>query len=164
MPTAILDILRQAYAIEVDGHTFYSMTADRATKPTIKRLFVRLAEDERQHQQYLREVAEHYPEREQAAFDITTKEPAFEAFADKVFTEQLRQEADGAEFEAGVISVAMMIEANSIACYTAAARSAVHDRVRTFYQYLCVWERQHLVALQNAYKAIRADFWTKSGL
>ena len=29
---AILDILRKSYQIEVDGHTFYAMTASKASK------------------------------------------------------------------------------------------------------------------------------------
>jgi rubrerythrin len=35
----IVDILRKAYQIEVDGYTFYSMTADRAIKPAVQELF-----------------------------------------------------------------------------------------------------------------------------
>src|SRR5512139_2767134 len=38
----ILEILRKAYQIEVDGYTFYSMTAMQATKPAVKELFEKL--------------------------------------------------------------------------------------------------------------------------
>ncbi len=52
----MLDILRKAYQIEVDGYTFYSMTADRAEKEAVRDLFAKLAADEVQHQAYLKSV------------------------------------------------------------------------------------------------------------
>ncbi len=164
MPSEILDIIRKAYQLEVDGATFYSMTADRAENPAIKALFTRLADDERQHQEYLREVADHYREQGAGAFDVPGHIPDLSAFSNAVFTDEVRRQAEGAAFEAGVLSVGMMIESNAIAHYTDAAKAAADEKARAFYQFLAVWERQHLVALQNAYKAIRSDFWQKSGL
>ena len=55
---AILDIVGKAYQIEVDGYTFYSMTAERATKPAVQELFAKLASDEVQHQAFLKEVGQ----------------------------------------------------------------------------------------------------------
>jgi rubrerythrin len=63
-----------------------------------------------------------------------------------------------------VLSVGMTIESNAIAHYNGAAKAATDDQVRAFYQFVAVWGRQHLAALQNAYKAVRSDFWQKSGL
>lgn len=166
METAILDIIRRAYQLEVDGYTFYSMTAERAPRPALQALFAQLAKDERQHQEYLREVAGHYREKGARAFDVTVpaKVPDLSAFSDAVFSEEVRKQADGAEFESAVLSIGMTVESNAIAHYGAAAKDASDERARAFYQFLAVWERQHLVALQNAYKAVRSDFWQKSGL
>ncbi|MGE5357371.1 MAG: ferritin family protein [Bacteroidales bacterium] len=164
MGTDILEIIRRAYQLEVDGYTFYTMTAGQARKPTVRKLFERLAQDERQHQQYLREVSNHYDQKGNAAFDVPRDTPDLDAFTTSVFTEELRKEAEGAEFEAAVLSVGMTLESNSIAHYNGASRAATNDQARAFYQFLAVWERQHLVALQNAYRAVRTDFWNKSGL
>jgi len=164
MSSDILDILRRAYQVEVDGYTFYSMTAERATKPAVQSLFAQLAQDERQHQDYLRQAAGHYRNKEQGALQVPESVPDRSAFTSAVFTDEVRRQAEGADFEAGVLSVGMTIESNSISVYTGAARSAADEQARDFYQFLAVWERQHLIALQNAYKAIRSDFWQKSGL
>jgi rubrerythrin len=56
----ILEILRKAYQIEVDGYTFYSMTAAQATKSAVKELFEKLAHDEVQHQNFLESVGKRY--------------------------------------------------------------------------------------------------------
>jgi rubrerythrin len=164
MASDILDILRRAYQLEVDGYTFYAMTAERAEKPAVQALFAQLAKDERQHQEYLREVAGHYREKARTAFEIPGAVPDLSAFASAVFTDEVRRQAQGADFEAGVLSIGMTVESNAIAHYSDAASAATDDQVRAFYQFLAVWERQHLVALQNAYKAVRSDFWQKSGL
>ncbi len=164
MGTDILEIIRRAYHIEVEGYTFYSMAAERAQKASVRTLFERLAQDERQHQEYLREVASSYRSKGVSAFDVETRVPDWSEFSGPIFTARIREEAEGAEFETGVLSVGMSIESNSVAHYTDAARSSEDDKARAFYQFLAVWERQHLVALQNAYKAIRSDFWEKSGL
>ncbi len=164
MGTDILDILRRAYQVEVDGYTFYSMTAERPGKPAVQRLFAQLAQDERQHQEYLHQVAAHYRDKGQAAFQVPGSVPDRSEFTSAVFTDEVRKQAEGADFEAGVLSLGMTIEANSIALYTGAAKSAAEEQLRGFYQFLAIWERQHLIALQNAYKAVRSDFWQKSGL
>ena len=165
MPTrnTILDILNKAYQIELDGYTFYSMTAERAEKPAVRALFEKLAADEQQHQQYLREVASHLKEQDPASVKVPGPVPDLSSYSDVVFTDEVRQQAEGAEFEAGVLSVGLSIESNSIAHYTGAAKNAPDERLRGFYQFLAAWERQHLIALQNAYKAVRGDFWQKSG-
>ena len=36
---SITGVLRKAFQVEVDGFTFYSMTAERVTRPAVRRLF-----------------------------------------------------------------------------------------------------------------------------
>jgi rubrerythrin len=159
----VLDILRKAYQIEVDGYTFYSMTADRADKPAVQELFGKLAQDEVQHQAFLRQVANHYDAEGVAAFTQTGKAPDFRAFSDKVFTSRFREQAEGAAFELAAVSVGMTLEQNAVAYFGAAAKNASEDEVRRFYQYLADWEQQHLDALQALHESVRSDFWEKSG-
>jgi rubrerythrin len=159
----ILDVLRKAYQIEVDGYTFYSMTADRAEKPAVRELFGKLAGDEVQHQAFLREVVKRYDEHGAAAFSVHHRQPELRAFAQQVFSDQFRAQAHGAAFETAVLSVGMTLETRAIAYFTGAAEEANEKEVRDFYQFLADWEKQHLDALQNLYGMVRADFWAESG-
>ena len=159
----ILDILRKAYQIEVDGYTFYSMTADRATKPTVQDLFAKLAQDEVQHQAYLRSVLKNYDQQGLGAFNIAIKLPDLRAFADKVFTERFREQAEGAAFEMAALSVGMTLEKNAVAYFSTASQQATDQEVRQFYGFLADWERQHLDALQGLHETIRSDFWDRGG-
>jgi rubrerythrin len=159
----IVDILRKAYQIEVDGYTFYSMTADQATKPAVQDLFGKLAQDEVQHQAYLRSVLKNYDQQGLGAFNIAIKLPDLRAFADKVFTERFREQAEGAAFEMAALSVGMTLEKNAVAYFSTASQQATDQEVRQFYGFLADWEKQHLDALQGLHETIRSDFWDRSG-
>jgi rubrerythrin len=159
----ILDILRKAYQIEIDGYTFYSMTAERADKPAVQDLFGKLAQDEVQHQAFLRSVLKNYHDKGVDAFSMGIVLPDLGAFSEKVFTNRFREQAEGAEFEMAALSVGMTLEKNAVAYFSGAVRGAEEKEVRQFYQFLADWEQQHLTALQSLYETIRSDFWEKSG-
>jgi rubrerythrin len=159
----ILDILRKAYQIEVDGHTFYSMTAAKADKPAVRELFDKLAHDEVQHQAFLKEVLRGYDEKGNEAFRFSARIPEMTAFTAKIFTDQFRQQAAGAEFEVAALSIGMTLESRAIEYFSGAAKSAADNDVRTFYGFLADWERAHLDALSNLYNSVRADYWADSG-
>lgn len=159
----IIEILRKAYQIEVDGYTFYSMTADRAGKPAVQELFGKLAQDEVQHQAFLRSVLKGYDEQGVGAFSVSMKIPDLSAFSDKIFTNRFREQAEGAAFEMAALSVGMTLEKNAVAYFSTAARDATDAEVRQFYQFLADWEQRHLDALQGLHESIRSDFWDRSG-
>jgi len=159
----ILDILRRAYQIEVDGHTFYSMTAAKADKSAVRELFEKLAHDEVQHQAFLKEVLRGYDEKGTEAFRFHARIPEMSEFSAKIFTDQFRAQAAGAEFEVAALSIGMTLESRAIDYFSGAAKTAADDDVRTFYGFLADWERAHLDALSNLYNSVRADYWAGSG-
>ncbi|HOC41499.1 MAG TPA: ferritin family protein [Thermoanaerobaculales bacterium] len=159
----IREILRKAYQIEVDGHTFYSMAAERADKPAVQELFAKLARDEVQHKAYLKTVMGSFEDKGVEAFHLHLKDPNLKAFTATIFTDRFREQASGTDFEIGVLSIGMTLENNAIAYFSGAARSATEQEVRSFYEFLADWERQHLDALQALYGGVRQEFWESSG-
>ncbi len=159
----IWSILQKAYQIEVDGYTFYRMTADKAEKPAVKELFEKLAHDEVEHQAYLKNVMKNVREKGTHAFAVQTKPVDLSAFSQAVFTDRFREQAHGAAFEVGVLSVGMTLENNAVAHFRAASEGTGEKEVKAFYQFLAEWERQHFEALQNLYNSVRMDFWQGAG-
>jgi rubrerythrin len=159
----ILEILKKAYQIEVDGYTFYSMTADRASKPAVQELFDKLARDEVQHKAYLQSVIGSYQEKGVAAFNVKHRDPDLRAFTASIFTEEFKKQAEGADFELGALSIGMTLESNAIKYFSGAAETTAEQEVREFYEFLADWERQHLEALQALHNGVRQDFWSDSG-
>lgn len=160
---AILGIVGKAYQIETDGYTFYSMTAERATKPAVQELFSKLASDEMQHQAFLRSVARNFDEKGVAAFRFDVKTPEARAVASQIFTGKFREQAAGAQFEQAVLSIGMTLESNAIKYFSTAAKQATDQEVREFYQFLADWEQQHYDSLQNIFSMVRADHMAESG-
>ena len=159
----ILDILRKAYQIEVDGYTFYAMTAEKATKPAVKELFEKLAHDEIQHQAFLKGVGRRYDAEGTAAFALAKPAVTLSGLTDHVFTARFKEQAQGAAFEMGALSVGLTLETNAMAHFNQAAGMTDSAEVREFYRYLADWEQQHFDALNALYASIRADFWGTSG-
>jgi rubrerythrin len=158
----ILEILQKAYQIEVDGHTFYAMTAARAEKPAVRELFDKLANDEIQHQAYLKAVLSRFDTEGMEAFRLNLRTPEFAAFSQRVFTDRFREQARGAEFEIAVLSIGMQLENSAISHFTSAAANADSVEVREFYRFLADWEKQHLVALQSLFNSVKTDFWAEA--
>ena len=159
----IREVLRKAYQIEVDGYTFYSMAAERATKEPVQELFDKLARDEVQHKAYLKSVMGTYESKGVEAFNIHRRDPDLKAFTDTIFTDRFKAKAEGAEFELGVLSVGMTLEQNAISYFSGAAEHTSEDEVRDFYEFLADWEREHFDALQQLHNAVRQDFWHEGG-
>lgn len=159
----ILDILRTAYQIEVNGYTFYAMTAEKSTKPAVKELFQKLADDEVQHQNFLKGIGKRFDKEGAAAFSVNKVPHDMGPIATKVFTDHFKQQAHGAAFEMGVLSVGLTLETNAMAHFNKAADTSDSKEVQEFYRFLAEWEKQHFDALDTLYNAIRSDFWGAGG-
>jgi rubrerythrin len=160
---AILEIVSKAYQIEIDGYTFYSMTAERAEQPAVQELFAKLASDEVQHQAFLKNVATHFDENGSGAFRFARRLPDASAMTSQVFTGRFRDQAAGAQFETAVLSIGMTLESNAIKYFSQAASQATDKEVVEFYQFLADWEKQHFDALQNLFNIVREDRLAQSG-
>ncbi len=159
----IREILRKAYQIEVDGYTFYSMAAERATKPAVQELFDKLARDEVQHKAYLQSVIGSYEEKGLAAFKMPHRDPDLKAFTGTIFTDKFKKQAEGTDFELGVLSIGMTLETNAITYFSGAADNTAETEVKEFYLFLADWEKEHLDALQMLYNGVREDNWSAGG-
>jgi rubrerythrin len=158
----VLDILKKAYQIEIDGYTFYSMTAERAEKEAVRELFAKLAADEVQHQAFLRGIAGAYNAKGADAFKIDLRSPEARAINQALFTGKFREQAATTEFELGVLSIGMTLETNALTYFSKAADQAPEKEIKAFYRFLADWEQQHFDALQTLFNAVRADHFAAS--
>jgi hypothetical protein len=91
----IREVLRRAYQIEVDGYTFYSMTADKADKPAVQELFGKLADDEVEHKLYLKDVMGKFEADGVEAFNVAKRDPVLKSFTATIFSDDFRKQARG---------------------------------------------------------------------
>jgi rubrerythrin len=155
----ILEILQKSYEVEINGFTFYTMTAEKSQNPATKELFQKLAHDEVEHQNYLKGIAKQYQKEGVSAFNVKKKEHSMGEFASKIFTQKFVEQAKGATFEMGALSVGMTLETNAISLFTEAQKGADSKEVKDFYAFLASWEKEHFDSLKNFYDQLRVDFW-----
>ncbi len=151
----LLDVLRQAFQIEVEGYVFYEMAGEKARSAAVRELFAKLAGDEKQHQTYLKEVIRFYDVKGTSAFAVPLRTPEMLALSRQVLAPGLGVLADEAELEGAVLSIGMQLETNAIGCYTEAARTAGDGNVKGFYRFLADWETQHLTVLRSLDTTLR---------
>ena len=160
---SIADVLKKAFQVEVDGYTFYSMTAERAAKPAVQKLFERLARDETEHQAYIKAVMRRYEDQGANSFRFDRRDPDLGEFSSQIFTESFKEQAQGEVFETGALSIGIQLESNAVEFFSSAAQEASDLQVRGFYRFLADWEGSHLRILQQLYDSIRADPWPDQG-
>jgi rubrerythrin len=160
---AITDVLRKAFQVEVDGFTFYSMTAERATKPAVRQLFERLARDETEHKAYIMAVMKRYEEHGARSFQLDPRDPDLGEFSSQIFTDSFKEQAQGEVSELGALSIGVQLESNAVAFFDTAAREASDPQISGFYRFLADWEGMHLRTLQQLYDSIRVDPWPGEG-
>lgn len=156
---AVAEVLRKAFQVEMDGFTFYSMNAERANKPAVRKLYERLARDETEHQAYLRAVMRRYEEHGAKSFHIERRDPDLAEFSSQIFTESLKDEAHGDVLEIGALSIGIQLESNAVAFFSATARDTGDPQISGFYQFLADWEGLHLRTLEQLFESVRVDFW-----
>ena len=159
---AITDVLRKAFQVEVDGFTFYSMTAERTTKPAVRQLFERLARDETEHKAYIMAVMKRYEEHGASSFQFDPRDPDLGEFSSEIFTDEFKEQAEGNVSELGVLSIGVQLESNAVSFFDTAAREASDPQISGFYRFLADWEGSHLRTLQQLYDSIRVDSWPET--
>ena len=156
------EIVGKAYQIETDGYTFYSMTAERATKPAVQELFCETRLGRGPAPGIPEVVAKNYDEKGVAAFRFDAKMPDARAVTSQIFTGRFREQAAGAQFELAVLSIGMTLETTPSS--TSRRREAGHRQGSAeFYQFLADWEQQHYDSLQNIFSMVRSDHMAESG-
>jgi rubrerythrin len=156
--TEIRTILAKAFQVELDGYTFYSMAADKSTKPAVQELFAKLARDEAEHQAYLKAIMKRYEEHGAGSFSLHSKDPGLAEFSSAIFTDAFCTQARGEQFELGVVSIGAQLEERAVAFFTASAAAAAEPQVKGFYRFLADWESLHLRVLKGLYDRLRVDF------
>lgn len=160
---SIADVLKKAFQVEVDGFTFYSMTAERAAKPAVQKLFTRLARDETEHQAYIKAVMRRYEDLGVGSFSFDRRQPDLEEFSSKIFTDSFKEQAQGEIFESGAVSIGIQLESNAVEFFSSAASEASDLQIKGFFRFLADWEGSHLRTLQELYDSIRVDPWPEKG-
>ena len=150
-----IKILKTAILNEIEGEKFYKRAAQDTRDQDASQAFLHLAEDERRHQEMLREMMTQLT----AGGEIKTEKINLKGTpSPKIFTATHVMETENA-MEISVFHIAIMMEKASIDYYRQAAEQTKIPEARELYTSLADWEVTHLEAMENTYDFLTEAWW-----
>jgi rubrerythrin len=160
--SAIAKALAEAIETERHGQHFYRMAAQTTSDPKGKEVFATLAEEEAQHENYLKAQHASLAERGEIDRDATLGTGADLSGDDPIFSAALRDRIREAHFEMAALGVGVRIELASVQHYKAHAEKAPSMDVKAFLESLAEWESNHYHALLRQQESLRELYWAEN--
>lgn len=153
------EILKTAILNEAEGHQFYKLAALRAVDPAVKEAFTHLANEEQQHESWLRKMYKELAE---------NKEPSLQGmnFAEIPSPRIFRHDKVGPEsgsLEISVYKIGILMEMASMQFYRQAAEQVETPALKALLSRLADWEDSHLESLQKIYEVLKEEWWDRQG-
>jgi rubrerythrin len=159
---AILDGFKQAIQAEADGYQFYMMASEKTRDETGKKMFSILADEELKHKDVL--YAQYQSLADTGHIDtklILGKQ--YDFASNNIFSSEIRNRISESQFEMSALSIGIKLELSSMDYYKVQAAKASDPAVKTFYNELAGWEKEHYDALMRQHEMLKEDFWTQGG-
>lgn len=149
-----LQVLAQAILNEVEGYEFYRMAANSA-KGESKAAFEMLAEEEKDHAQYLRDLSDRIHESDD---DKLTLAYELEPPSPEIYRWE-KLDVKDASLAMTVFGIATQMEKDSIEFYEKALEKSTIPAAQELYKILIQWEKVHLAQFSEQYKLAQEDWW-----
>lgn len=155
----ILKGLKTAMEAELTGHNFYKNAAQNVTDARAKEALWEMAEDEKNHFNYLRH--QYRAVLETGNYDLS------KAFLRKggaeeenpIFTDAIKERIRDSHYEVSVLTIGMKLELDAIHFYQECAKKAQSKGARKFYEELASWEIGHYEAFKRALDDLKEEYW-----
>ena len=151
-------ILKGAVLLEIRGKSFYQKIANDTESEAVRNFFEQMAGEEEKHIKALSHQYRMYQANKK--FDPDSI-PAGEQSdpAQKVLSDQIKEQISAAGFESAAIAAAMAMERDAIQYYSARAAESEDDGEKALYKWLANWESGHLDMLADIDKSLRQEIW-----
>jgi len=151
----ILEGLKIAIQMEIDGKEYYLKTSQKSSNTLGKKLLESLAAEEDIHRQKFEEI--YNVIKNNKDWPVTDFQPDKGKKLKTLFsaeTENIDIEAKSPDTELNAIQTAMDMEKKSYDFYHSQAKNASYDAERNFYQLVAAEEREHHLVLLDYYEYI----------
>ncbi len=151
----VFEVLKSAMEIELNGITLYTSAAKNTDDSQAKNVFNFLAEEEKKHFTYLKDLYKALEEKEE--FDVKISKPT-QSFK-RIFSEEFLNNLKGKNFEFSAISTGMILERDSILFYKEQVEKSEDPKIKYLFEELMKWEQEHLDMLTKEYNDLKERFW-----
>lgn len=155
----ILHGLKTAMEAELTGHAFYKNAASSTVDPMGKDTFLRMAEEEMGHFNYLRQ--QYHAVLEKGDYDLSKKlsKKKYKHADSPIFSNEIKQRIKDAHFEVSALTIGMKLELDAMAFYRSCAKKAHNDGVKQFYSELAKWEEDHYLAFEKQLEILKEEYF-----
>ncbi|MBT8360388.1 MAG: ferritin family protein [Desulfobacterales bacterium] len=141
------ELLKKAIILEKQGQAFYRSVSKTTAIDSLKKLFDRMAEEEKIHENTLRTQLDYLINKGEFDTDLLKNDPG--EFAKIVFSADIIKSIKGADYEASAISAAMGLEIRSSEFYSERAEATDDATEKELFSSLADWESSHLKVLSD---------------
>jgi rubrerythrin len=155
--------LLNAMRAEHEGYHFYTMAAESTTDEKGKEIFRKLADDERQHAEFLK--AQYESMRKTGKPDLSVSLGPKSEYSGKspIFSDGIRERIKNAHYEMTALSIGIQLELDAVKHYNKLAEVSKDETVYKFFKDLAEWESGHYRALLDQQDVLKEDYWSASG-
>ena len=149
-----LEILKMAISVEEDGEQFYEKCVEANSEPEVKRIFRKLAEQEREHRAYFKELLKEFDEADTSIsrdylYEDLTGDYLKSIVDEQVFPADEEVSDEIADDLADALDVGIKAEKNSILLYQELIKSEENEQNIKALKKLIEEEKEHLVKLKD---------------
>ena len=158
----VMHALQQAIQAELEGHHFYRMAASTTQDEQGQEVFLKLADEELDHAQFLKAQLASFAEVGGPTQAVSLGKPLHVA-ASGIFSDALKSRANQAHFEMTALSVGIQLEESAIQFYKKQAEASLDPITRDFFGELASWEMGHYQMLLAEQQELKNEYWQDSG-
>ncbi len=155
----ILGGLKTAIEAEITGYEFYKNAAENTSDPTGKETFLRMAEEELGHFNYLRLQYKSVLEKGDYDFSKALMKKRHKHAESPIFSEEIKNRIKDSHFEVSALNIGMKLELDAINFYRSRAENAHNEEAKQFYNELAEWEQDHYHAFQRALEMLKEEYF-----
>lgn len=156
-----LTILKIALLNEAEGEHFYKLAAENTSNPDVKNAFLSLAEEEKMHGSWLREMLQSMNKSEALDLNLLNSETN-SAVSPHIFNLSKISSQQNI-MEVSVFHIGILMEKASLDYYRQAAESTSSPDAKNLYETLAKWEMRHLDELEKVYDTLSEDWFDQQG-
>lgn len=145
----LLKVLQEAIRVESDGYNFYMVAAEKTEDSKGKTVLSSLAQDELDHGSMLKGLYQAIEDKSDYKLErkrLRRKKPKVRSKS-PIFSVEFKRKVKEGHFALCALRIAQLLEKNSIDFYSKNAKRSKHPELKSLFNFLVEWEKDHLKAL-----------------
>ena len=154
----MIEILRNAYQVEVEGELFYRNVVATIQSEEARDMLIYLAEQEALHKTFISDQIKRVNDGQ--SIDLSRLKGMSVEDREKFFADSIKKAKDFTQNEASALHTGLLLERSTLEFYREASEKAGGAEEKELYRLLADWEQVHVRTLDSAYTELKERIWS----